>query len=415
MKTKTIFFASHLRILSGQYIVMTLAVFLLCSCGGIQSWLYKDYSVGPLQYDGKANPLLKAVVKDGDAEKKDQGQPAKGGVVERYCADGTVLDQNKQETCRYQRNIAVGDLIAISDEMCVKHIRTIFGNEAAWNIFTGTFTNAFSGAATIVGGEAVKSAFAASAFFFNAERSLVNDVVYKTMLVPAVVQKIDETRNRERDDLIKTKDKPYTEYPLNIALLDVIKYHQTCWFMFGLQKALAEGTQSPRVPDLATLEQQRQLLVLQMDQRTRDLRAQTEWKGKDVNEDQLMKSLKKQLDVLDTLINEAMSKQLSGQVGKVVTTQAAPQSKPVVGEVLSVDTKQGTINLKGDEGKDPYYITNVKSWKGYKDATEIKPGNMVSITYTVVDNKKEASAVEKKADSATPNPTLSPAAPGSNH
>src|SRR5262249_26570177 len=144
--------------------------------------------------------------------------PTYGAKVPTYCLDGSFYDNSeKKGICKLKRNIVIGDLIFISDGMCIEHLKTIFGNNAVLNIFLGTLVNASSGAGTVVGGVLVKSALSALAFFANAERSLVNDTVYQSLLIPAIVKKIGEYRDKKRRDLTESKINQLIEnYPINI-------------------------------------------------------------------------------------------------------------------------------------------------------------------------------------------------------
>jgi len=97
-------------------------------------------------------------------------------------------------------------------------MKTILGNEAAFNIVTCTLTNGFSGAATIVAGEITKSVLSGAAFFSNAERSLVNETVYKSELVTAVTKKIRETRGTKFDKIRKNLTQKRKADPQYVAV-----------------------------------------------------------------------------------------------------------------------------------------------------------------------------------------------------
>lgn len=217
----------------------------------MQKRLYRDYAVAPLEYDLKKTSYGKLIhrirgEKEEEGKKKDKKE---GNKVPETCFNLTAeTSQNDLAECHKKRNVIVSDLIAISDEMCQEHLQTIFGNDALFNVTTGTLTNVFSGAAALSGGLAsgTRSLLSGLALFSNAERSLVNETVYKTMLATAITKKIGETRKKQREAIIQSlKENPD---PIHLALLDVIDYHQTCSFMFGLQKALDEGTQDRPTP-----------------------------------------------------------------------------------------------------------------------------------------------------------------------
>lgn len=151
-------------------------------------------------------------------------------------------ETNAGGKCKQERNIAISTLMLTSEEICLKHRRNMYGNEAGSNLFLGSFTNLFSGVATVILPATSKSIFSALALFTNAERSLVNESIYKKMLVTA----IDDKTVTKRDELalnISTKMKePIEEYSVAQAMYDVSAFHSKCSFMEGLRFALDEGS-----------------------------------------------------------------------------------------------------------------------------------------------------------------------------
>ncbi|MGE5506572.1 MAG: lipoprotein [Actinomycetota bacterium] len=234
----------------------------LSGCGSFKGWFqdqaYGDYSVGQLSYDRSINTAYGKLVSSINETFKDDGTcfgPAPAATLATW-----------KDDCTRKRHIVVGDLLALSNAMCEDHKRTIWGNEAATNIITGTLTNAFSGAATAVGGELAKSALAAAAAFSSAERSLVNESVYKNALVPVVVKKITDARPSLRSALMeKVRTNDIDHYPMNEAVQDVLDYHYTCSFMWGLNKALEEGAQPSKDAKIAKLDVRRMYLQGQME------------------------------------------------------------------------------------------------------------------------------------------------------
>jgi len=220
-----------------HYKVVWLVVFCLLQACSKQR-LYGDYAVTSLKYDLKNQPYGQLVQELRKGEKP---------IIPEDCFAPGVAGPDALTppgVCEQKRNMVIGDLVAFSGELCEQHMKTIFGNEAAFNITAGTLTNIFSGAATVINGSAVKSALSAAAFFSNSERSLVNETVYKSVIVPAVVIKIETIRSKSLATLRESLKQPHKDYPIHIALLDVVEYHRSCSFMFGLQRVLEEGTRT---------------------------------------------------------------------------------------------------------------------------------------------------------------------------
>ena len=367
------------------FVIMSVTAAMLSSCGsGFMRKYYNDYSVDPLEHDtSKTISRELAGTCTLDSEKKPTVLPD-GKAICGYCLDGKKLDNDQKDLCSYQRNLVIGDLIGISDTMCDTHIRTIYGNEASLNIITGTFTNAFSGAATVVGGEGSKSILSALAFFFNSERSLMNETVYKSVLVPAIVKKINESRQASRKNIFQkyetNKNEDYEKYPVNIALLDVIEYHQTCSFMSGLQKALYEGIQNTKERDMGFLEQKRTLLTLQYDARIKELKD-----SKNINEDPTAKGLKSQIES----INEQII-QLQKQGVLTSQTQGTTQELTFTGQVTAINPTDKTIKVKDASGEKIFNASDAAV------LNNINTNDTVTINYVVEKDKNVVKKIVKK-------------------
>lgn len=154
--------------------------------------------------------------------------------------------------CVKLRNSAVATLVAASDEGCYTHLRSMYGNEAAWNLTLGSLTTLLTGSAAVVGSMTAKTNLAAAGAFFSSERALGNEVVYKNQIVPAIHQKILEKRRAEYDKILTHFSETETQLPFRAAMLSVIRYHNMCSFMEGLQWVLMEGIGSDANMKLAT-------------------------------------------------------------------------------------------------------------------------------------------------------------------
>lgn len=213
---------------------------LLGACAqlkGAKESLYGDYSVEDLQKGtGNYTKLVEALQM---AKVKDE-KP----LVDKSCFAINIKDATSQSDCAASRNQAIAALIISSEGLCVEHRKTIYGNEAAWNISLGTLTGLFAGGAAVTASELNKSVLAALALFTNSERSLVNETVYKQALITAVDKKIMEMRETQARDIKSRTRQDINQYTMNDALQDVISFHSSCSFINGLQKALEEGTQN---------------------------------------------------------------------------------------------------------------------------------------------------------------------------
>ncbi len=208
-----------------------LGVIVLSGC----SAMYSGYSVKPLSagLDSSYSRLVTEL----------QRAPEKGNaIVQSSCFAATVASA-ETTSCTNQRNQAISALVLGSAELCLAHRRSMYGNEALWNISFGTLTNVFAGAASVIHTEKYRPVLAALAVLSNSERSLVNETVYKQMLVTAVDKKILEMREGREQKILSSLALPIDKYPVYTALNDVVAMHTSCSFIDGLQKALEEGTQ----------------------------------------------------------------------------------------------------------------------------------------------------------------------------
>lgn len=283
--------------ISREIYILLLGVVItgLSGCGVLQSKLYSGYSSKTL-----AN-------KDVTAVSKIKNQLMKGPSEEDVAVSEQVqacyYDGVNTPQCKTLRNQAVVGLITVADELCLEHFRSIYGNEAAYNLLFGSLTNLFAGAATVASGEATKTLLAGLAAFSSAERSLINETVYKTMVAQAVTKKIRDAKTEQRKAILKKITNDIDHYSMDESLLDVIEYHQTCSFMFGLEKALEEGTQnnsdSKRARTRNDLEQKLKLALIELDDRKRLKAADAETDPQVIKLTDRINTLNDQIKTLD--------------------------------------------------------------------------------------------------------------------
>jgi hypothetical protein len=239
-------------------LIIALSCFLVTGCGTTSKHLSEGYGVPDL---ATADLNLQDTLVQRLTTKGEGGQAE---LVQKACFDALTAQAPNKDTCTMQRNQAIATLMLASDQICMAHRRSIYGNDAIANTTLGTLTNLFAGAATIATGENPKTIYAALALFFSSERSLVNETVYKQMLATAIDQKIEETRATKRAALKQSLQQDISAYPVHQALSDVVDLHNSCSFMTGLQKALAEGTNSHKGRDILLLQQTAALINLEV-------------------------------------------------------------------------------------------------------------------------------------------------------
>lgn len=178
------------------------------------------------------------------------------GWVDAKCFAVPAAEADRAD-CKLQRNHMLAMLVIASENACLAHRRSMYGNEAMTNIGLGTATNLFSGMAAVLSESqpARAARYAAIALFANSERSLANETVYKMMLVTAIDKKINEVRDRKAQELHTRTEQDLASYGVGQALQDWSSFHASCSFMSGLRLALDEGTQGGNAQKMMRLKQ----------------------------------------------------------------------------------------------------------------------------------------------------------------
>ncbi|KYQ95789.1 hypothetical protein AWY96_20740 [Serratia plymuthica] len=229
-------------VLRGAWVLLSFSV---VGCGlNSKKNLYNDYAALPVDGSTVGNyaELRNILIGEGSYEN------AQGKVVNiPELIPKRCFGDNVDDRCRYKRNEAIYALVIGSEQACLQHRKTIYGNDALFNVSAGSFTNLFAGIATVATPTTTKSVFSALALFSNAERSLVNEVVYKQMIVPAVDKKIMSIRAEKVTAMAnRLKNESINDYGIDNALSDFINFHNSCSFMEGLRLALDEGVNDPK-------------------------------------------------------------------------------------------------------------------------------------------------------------------------
>lgn len=251
-------YGPHANVEGAMFKTYSLAVactVVLCGCGAVPKAMLKDYGPAPLSTQPPSSSDLLQLLKTGG-----NGLPR----IDEKCFVVPLSNAADVALCTVARNAAIKTLRMRSNDLCIAHRSTMYGNEAVANITLGTLTNFASGAAAVVTHPATKTGFAALALFANSERSLVNETVYKQMLVPAIDAKILQVRATAAAGLDAKLVTDAASYTLLEAISDIEVYHISCSFMDGLQLALKEGTQPAEVVKETRLRNNMAVLSTQM-------------------------------------------------------------------------------------------------------------------------------------------------------
>lgn len=283
-----------------QFLFISLSFLFISGCISLSD-PYKGYAVKPLDYS--LNKFMKR------------------------CPDGIINSgQCKSQDLRLELYAAMED----SESKCVEHIKSIYGNDAFWNISTGSFASLTAGWAAITSGAQAKTLAALSAFS-SGERSLVNETVYKNQVTNSITIKISEMREQKGNEFIsKLNSGAYDGYNGTIsALHDLNDYHNSCSFYKGLDKALKEGTDSTPALKLNELKlaRENQLNQLLIYKQSHDKSSKTN--------DEIYKSMAENLESLEA---EIKSRKPQTQAQKTnESTVKSPDTSPAESPKTATD------------------------------------------------------------------------------
>lgn len=312
--------------------VSVLAVFaaaLLLLSGCQQFGAYKGYSAAPIDVSQKDTTYDRL-----DNAIKVRTPGIDSCFAEKYRTGGVDAD-----LCYGLRNQVISYLMAESISLCTRHVSEIYGNEAGFNIATGSIAAFTSGVASVSVGTGAKTLSAISSFA-SAERSLVNESVYRNLLTTAIATKIEQSRATLGKALLGRKSQPYGDYRIEDAIYDVIDYHHACSFYKGMELALSEGTNTNPASKLASLETKAQALAQQIDTRAVALKmddasrkALLDAKGAAATGDPILKALVDQFQAVQH---------------EIQTVNQAPA--PAANKAASPAGNAGTANLDAGGG-----------------------------------------------------------------
>jgi hypothetical protein len=160
------------------------------------------------------------------------------------------------------RNALIAKMVLVSDDGCLRHKSEIEAMANSVNLTFGALTTLFAGTATVIGAESTAKALSAAAAASNASRSLVNEEVYKKAFSTSILRAIDTERDALRSTLVAGMSLGIDKYAIDIALLDVSRYHASCSFIAGISTISQSLEQRPATS--ATVQTRIELLQQQM-------------------------------------------------------------------------------------------------------------------------------------------------------
>jgi len=153
---------------------------------------------------------------------------------------------------KVERNAAVMKLVGLSELSCGQFISQLYSRRAVTNVWYTSLTTAASAAAAIVGGRAAQNLAGVSAVS-NQARSSINSEIYGGELIPTLSSEILKIRKTQLDLILRGVGTELSEYPPELAMSDVLRYHELCSVPIAMSSILKKAnTGSSGAPDITS-------------------------------------------------------------------------------------------------------------------------------------------------------------------
>lgn len=147
-------------------------------------------------------------------------------------------------TNKYFRNQLIDDLVLLINDNYSEYERSFYSNNAFANTASDLVVLGLSSAATVVGGEGVKTALAATITGISGAKMSVSKEFFAEQSRIALIAKMRALRIQKMAEIEEHKKHPITDYPLSRALLDVQDLAECGTLVSGLQGLVEQSSAS---------------------------------------------------------------------------------------------------------------------------------------------------------------------------
>jgi len=127
-------------------------------------------------------------------------------------------------------------LIGASDANCATFAQTIYGTQASSNFLFGGLATSLAGAGAITTNEQTARLLSGLAAISSGLRTEANEDFFRKQWMEAVVKAIDTSRDRMRADMAIRKAQSISDYPVEAAIADAIRYNGECSLVAGMKQ-----------------------------------------------------------------------------------------------------------------------------------------------------------------------------------
>ena len=173
----------------------------------------------------------------GDEQPADFGAPEEEAVRRslEYAYVGFYADTDSDDQ-KARRNRVVSRLISASNDSCSNFQKKLNRLQSDPNFLLGVLTTGLAGAGAVVTGMPLSNILAAGAAFTSGVRAEYNSTYFREKTVEVITRGIDQRRERILVELTDNFEKEIDEYPVELAVGDVNRYHGACSLIEGLEE-----------------------------------------------------------------------------------------------------------------------------------------------------------------------------------
>lgn len=149
------------------------------------------------------------------------------------------LKDKDDDLKKAKRNSVQNRLLTASEQSCALFKRYLNNTQSNSNFIFGAITTATAGAAATVTNAAAAKNYAGMAAVVSGVGAEFNADMFSSQLAFVISKAIDNEREKTLKEirlLQLDKDKKYSDYPVEAAIADALKYHDKCSLYQGLQK-----------------------------------------------------------------------------------------------------------------------------------------------------------------------------------
>ena len=147
-------------------------------------------------------------------------------------------------TNKFARNQLLNELILLVNDRYSEYERGFYSNNAFANTASDLVILGLSSAATVAGGDGVKTALAATITGISGAKMAVSKEFFAEQSRIALISKMRAIRLVKLSEIEENKKRPITDYPLSKALLDIQEFAESGTLVSGLQGLVEQSSSS---------------------------------------------------------------------------------------------------------------------------------------------------------------------------